>query len=129
MLNNKQVSYLSLGIIGLSYLFAAVAVPFILIAGVGLLVAVPFIFIAYKEYGEVLPLIKKNKPIRTALRRKRAFRVFACFMGMSIVLGLIWWANSGGVENNAMASFFKNMLWVLLISLLLLSPQLLYRKK
>ncbi len=121
---------LSLLLMLFAYVFAACALPFTLIAGLGLLIAVPFGYFAYKEPA-LTSLLKARKPIPESLIRDRSLRIAACMVGMTSLLVLVWWSNSSGTHPQADASFrlFRNLVWVALIGAVLLMPQYLGKRK
>lgn len=112
--------------------FALAALPFVIFAGIGLILVLPFGFFVHKE-GAFRAQLKTVKPVGKKMQSARRLRVLYCLAGMELMLGLVRWANSGSgaPDEGAMTatSFIYNSLWALAVAFVLFLPQLLSRKK
>lgn len=130
-MKHKHVAVLSKVIYVVCFLISIIALPFALIAGLGALIALPFGYFAFTERETITPLFIKNKKFPKGAYKARAYRVLYCAIGMTIIQLLVWWSNAIGPDDGygPTLQFLKSLLWIGFIALVMLSPQLLYRKK
>jgi hypothetical protein len=129
-MSNKIAARLSFVVTLASAALAACALPFVIFAGIGLLILIPFGLFANRE-RIITGMMRAQKPLPPKLRRARVFRIMACAAGMEAILLIIRWSNSSGPDGNPIHSngvLLRNSLWVLLITGVFYAPQLLYRK-
>ena len=82
-----------------SAVVALVALPFVLIAGIGLLVAVPFGLFARQELN-IINKLKTNSKITKQEWGNRYKVLISCGVGVNAVLLLTWIANISNSELN-----------------------------
>lgn len=97
MKNNKLSLSFAYILFTISVTIALVAAPFTLIAGLGLILAVPFGFFAKQEL-KIINNIKTKSKITKQAWNYRYRLLIACGAGVNAILLLIWLTNNGNFE-------------------------------
>ncbi len=120
----------------LSAVIAIAFTPFVIFAGVGLLLVLPFGFFSYTEIT-ITKAIRSGLPVSRRERKHRVLRILGCVLGSEIFLGLLWLTNSSDTPNdnlapslysNASQSLIAASIAMAVITIIMLSPQFLYQK-
>lgn len=97
MKNNKLSLSFAYILFVISVTIALVAFPFTLIAGLGLILAVPFGLFAKQELN-IVNMLKTETKITNQDWKNRYILLIACGAGVNAILLLIWLANNGNFE-------------------------------
>lgn len=117
--------------INVSTTIALISIPFVFVAGLGLLTAVPFGALALTERQVRLAILDGDKlSIRT--RRKRLGLIGCSFLGSTSIIILIQLANRTNSELSTDRKIYALIPWVVALvtfTVMSTSIQLLYKKK
>lgn len=129
--NQNQALKLSKISLVASIIVACISSPFILIAGIGLLVVIPFGFFAKNETA-VYKAIQQGSTLSTRTRRLRALLIGLCCLGFFAIVGLFQLANSGNTELSTQQRVVSVIPWaaaMLLFMGIASSVQVMYKKR
>ena len=128
---NSLASTLSLLTIALSVTIVFLSLPFVLIAGLGLLLVIPFGSLAITEQ-HVRQAICIGGKLSAHTRRKRLALIGCSFLGSTIIIVLLQLANKSNNELSSDRKIQALIPWVAALIVFVVSSvsvQILYKKK